>query len=245
VEFFANGTKVGQALSAPYALTWTPAVAGSYALTAVATDNAGGATTSSTVNVSVTVITSITLQRGLSGYVADFDTTLNRFLLNSPQGATTTLYVNKSDYVPLLRFAIFASEGGPVPDSATIQSATLQMYKQYYNVTVVLNPLLVAWNESQATWNQRQTGVPWAAPGATGSGTDYLATSDAVVSAGFSTGWMSFDVTGRVTQWKAAAGTNFGWRIQQTDAGSGDKIFDSSEYLTDPTLRPKLVVVYR
>ena len=54
VEFYANGIKVGQSLSAPYALTWTPAATGAYALTAVATDNAGGATTSSAVNVSVT-----------------------------------------------------------------------------------------------------------------------------------------------------------------------------------------------
>ena len=247
VEFYANGIKVGQSLSAPYALTWTPAATGAYALTAVATDNAGGATTSSVVNVSVTSgggNTTVTLQRGLSGYTADFDATLNRYFVNSPQGTAATLYLNKADYVPLLRFAIFASEGGPVPDGATIQSATLQLYKQYYNVSVGLFPLLVGWNESQATWNQRQTGVPWTVPGAAGAGTDYSATSDVVVAGGFSPGWMSFDVSGRVQQWGAAVATNFGWRIAQTDTAGDDKIFYSSEYLTDQTLRPKLTVVY-
>ncbi len=119
------------------------------------------------------------------------------------------------------------------------------MYKQNYTVDVGLYPLLVAWNESQATWNQRQTGVPWAVPGAAGIGTDYRATSDVVVSGGYDPGWMSFDVTGRVQQWEAAAGSNFGWRIAQTDTLGGDKTFYSSEYLTDPTLRPKLTVVYK
>ena len=162
--------------------------------------------------------TTVTLQRGLSGYTADFDATLNRYFVNSPQGTAATLYLNKADYVPLLRFAIFASEGGPVPDGATIQSATLQLYKQYYNVSVGLFPLLVGWNESQATWNQRQAGVPWTVPGAAGAGTDYSATSDVVVAGGFSPGWMSFDVSGRVQQWGAAVATNFGWRIVQMDS---------------------------
>ena len=64
------------------------------------------------------------------------------------------------------------------------------------------------------------------------------------MTAAYDPGWTSFDVTERVQQWEAAAGTNFGWRIAQMDSGGGDKIFYSSEYLTDPTLRPKLTVVY-
>lgn len=44
VEFFANGTKVGEDLASPYAYTWT-ATEGSFEITASATDNKGAVTT--------------------------------------------------------------------------------------------------------------------------------------------------------------------------------------------------------
>jgi hypothetical protein len=54
VEFFAGATKLGEDTTAPYSLTWNNAPAGSYALTAVATDNSGATTVSSVVNFTVT-----------------------------------------------------------------------------------------------------------------------------------------------------------------------------------------------
>lgn len=53
VEFFNGTTKLGEASAAPYQLSWTPAAAGTYSLTAVATDNAGASTTSTAVAVVV------------------------------------------------------------------------------------------------------------------------------------------------------------------------------------------------
>lgn len=53
VEFYAGLTKLGTATVAPYVLTWSNAVAGNYALTAVATDNSGTTVISAPVNVSV------------------------------------------------------------------------------------------------------------------------------------------------------------------------------------------------
>jgi len=53
VEFYAGGTKIGEDSSAPYTLNWTGVPAGSYSLTAVATDNAGASTSSAAVVVSV------------------------------------------------------------------------------------------------------------------------------------------------------------------------------------------------
>ena len=52
VEFFVNGHSVGVASGNPYTLNWT-SVIGNAAITAVATDNRGTATTSSVVNISV------------------------------------------------------------------------------------------------------------------------------------------------------------------------------------------------
>lgn len=53
VEFFANGTKVGEDTAAPFAISWTPVAAGPHAITAVATDTEGNAITGAAVNVTV------------------------------------------------------------------------------------------------------------------------------------------------------------------------------------------------
>lgn len=53
VEFFANGTKIGEDASAPYELAWTGMISGDYSLTAVATDNDGANTTSEAVGITV------------------------------------------------------------------------------------------------------------------------------------------------------------------------------------------------
>jgi regulation of enolase protein 1 (concanavalin A-like superfamily) len=51
VAFYANGTLVGTATTSPYSVSWTNVAAGSYSLTAVATDTGGKATTSAAVSV--------------------------------------------------------------------------------------------------------------------------------------------------------------------------------------------------
>ncbi len=54
VEFFAGDTKIGEATSAPYTVTWTaPAAEGLYEITAEATDDEGNTTTSRLVQVQV------------------------------------------------------------------------------------------------------------------------------------------------------------------------------------------------
>src|SRR2546428_3234115 len=47
VRFYANGDLIGQAKAPPYVIDWDHAEPGTYRLTAVATDDAGGRTTSS------------------------------------------------------------------------------------------------------------------------------------------------------------------------------------------------------
>lgn len=53
VEFFANGQSVGIDNSAPYSVSWNPVSAGSYTLTAMATDNQGATTTSAARSVNI------------------------------------------------------------------------------------------------------------------------------------------------------------------------------------------------
>jgi (2Fe-2S) ferredoxin len=54
VEFFDGASKIGEALAAPFSMSWTGVAAGSYSLTARATDNVGAMTTS-TPPVAITV----------------------------------------------------------------------------------------------------------------------------------------------------------------------------------------------
>jgi hypothetical protein len=53
VQFFSGTTLLGTATSAPYSLTWSNVPAGSYSITAVATDNDGASTTSGAASVTV------------------------------------------------------------------------------------------------------------------------------------------------------------------------------------------------
>jgi uncharacterized protein (DUF2141 family)/regulation of enolase protein 1 (concanavalin A-like superfamily) len=54
VAFFAGAQPISTDTTSPFSASWTNVPAGSYSLTAVATDNAGGTRTSSAVNVTVT-----------------------------------------------------------------------------------------------------------------------------------------------------------------------------------------------
>jgi hypothetical protein len=53
VEFFANGQLLGEDVSAPFTLGWSPLMLGAHSLTAVATDDTGARTTSGDVLVNV------------------------------------------------------------------------------------------------------------------------------------------------------------------------------------------------
>jgi len=54
VDFYNGSTKLGTATASPYSYTWTGVAAGTYSLTAIATDNAGATTTSGAVGITVT-----------------------------------------------------------------------------------------------------------------------------------------------------------------------------------------------
>ncbi|WP_250429088.1 PA14 domain-containing protein [Pontibacter ruber] len=57
VEFFQGTTKLGEATASPYSFTWSNVPAGSYSLTAKATDDKGATKTSAAVGISVTATT--------------------------------------------------------------------------------------------------------------------------------------------------------------------------------------------
>jgi chitodextrinase len=252
VEFYAGLTRLGEDSAAPFELTWTGAGTGTHLLTAVAVDDDGARTTSQAVLVTVSpgsgTDATVTLQDGLGGYAGTRDAYLYEVHSSSNFGAREDLLDQAPGtrrYRGLVRFAIFASEGGPVPDGATITSARLSLYKySAYNFTYRLRPLLADWVENQVTWNQRATGLPWAGPGATAIGSDVAVNHDAEAVAPWESGWVEFDVTDGV-QAIAYGRSNYGWLLEGVSGNSNLKKFRSSEYALDPAVRPRLVIAYR
>jgi hypothetical protein len=57
VAFYANGMSIGVDATAPYSISWSDVAAGSYTLTAVATDNVGLKTTSNAIHITVAAST--------------------------------------------------------------------------------------------------------------------------------------------------------------------------------------------
>lgn len=250
VEFYANGVKVGEDPSAPFSFNWSGASAGTHSLTAVAYDNAGARASSTPVSVSVVQANpggdqEVTLQDGLNGYAGAADAHLYEFHSGLNFGTAQFLQdrsTGTSRFRSMVRFAIFQSEGGPVPDGATITSASLSLYKSdSYTSTYRLRAMLADWSEGEATWNDSRPGVPWSSPGATGLGTDVTSTFDAEGAATRDPGWMSFDVTDGVRAMTAGR-ANRGWLLDPVSGNTNVKSFFSSEYALNPAMRPKLTV---
>lgn len=81
VEFFNGANKLGEDATSPYSYSWTGVAAGSYAITAMATDNGGLTATSSVANITVTTVTNtpptITLTAPASGATFTAPATIN------------------------------------------------------------------------------------------------------------------------------------------------------------------------
>jgi hypothetical protein len=247
VEFFNGSTKIGESLGQPFSFQWLNPPPGRAVLSALATDDAGAQALSSGIPITIQAASSgtVVLQDGTNGYGLTRDTYLSSYHQAASFGSSVTEINQKDSYTNLFRFAIFASEGGPVPDGAVIQSAIFGVYKaSSYNVVFNLHRMLKDWSETGATWLQRLPGSPWGAPGALGADIDYASTPDAQASIGWDPGWVQFDVTTAVQAF-ATGQPNYGWRVRGTSGNlSNNKYFNTREYASDPSLRPKLSIQY-
>jgi hypothetical protein len=174
-------------------------------------------------------------------YLSSYHKTLNFGTLSNVQD-------QREYYSSLLRFAIFQSEGGPVPNGAQITSAVLSIYKySSYDMNYGLHRILQDWQEGGATWNHRAPGLPWAVPGGNGAGSDFASSPDATAVSAFAPGWIHFDVTAAVGTMSSAGPTaNRGWRLRAMSGYTTalKKIY-ASEFAGDATLRPRLVISYQ
>lgn len=231
--------------TSPYSMTVNGLSVGSHTLTVVATDNAGASTTSAAVGINVVrgpASTTVTLQEGLNGYSGTRDNFLSYWYKTANNGSRGLL-LDSSAYVDLFRFAIFQSEGGPVPHGAVITSAQLSLYKvTEYNYTYEARRLLADWDEATSSWNQARTNQMWSGPGASNVGVDYAPALDGTGSVGYAPGWLTMDLSAAV-QAMSSGSPNFGWRLRGVSGNSNEKRFASREYGTLDQ-RPKLVITY-
>tara|TARA_R110000823_G_scaffold132777_1_gene261153 strand:+ start:13281 stop:16172 length:2892 start_codon:yes stop_codon:yes gene_type:complete len=245
VEFFLNGNSVGVDSTAPYSVDWEAQVGGQV-VTAVATDNTNVTAVSAASQLNVTPAGGgdlLVLQNGLDGYSGTTDTYLDGFHTTTPKGGLGVIYSLANQFNPLVRFAIFANEGGPVPEGATITYAGLALYKSsFYEATYRAHPMLVDWVENQATWVNAATGIPWQGPGASGVNSDYAGGGSVAAQTGWNPDWIVFDVTDSVQSMSFGEQGNSGWQVITVTSNNNPKTFHSSEFAANPTLRPKLLL---
>ena len=98
VQFYNGTTLLGTSTTAPYSFTWTNVAAGTYSITAKATDNSGAVTTSAAVSITVnpTVV---------QGPVISITSPANNASFTSP--ASITISVNATDATGTVTFVKF------------------------------------------------------------------------------------------------------------------------------------------
>lgn len=108
VRFLANGNTVGTASAAPFVASWIPTAAGTYSVTAQASDNSGSVTNSTSIAVTVTA--------NLSPVVA-LTSPANGTALRA--GATTTVTAAATDADGTIASVQFFANGAPIGGAVT------------------------------------------------------------------------------------------------------------------------------
>ena len=164
-------------------------------------------------------------------------------------GAITSLQVQ--DYVDTTWRTLLEFDISELPPGATLNSASLNLNYYSYTTTDPVGKTIWAykltrpdWVEAQATWNIYKTGSDW-----TSAGGDYVTSDPAGGSTTFPAeyDWMSWNVLPIVQDaYDGSIAAEFLVKFETEGLASGDGIakWYSSNYPTDTSLCPKLVIDY-
>ena len=199
-------------------------------------------------------VTVATFRQGLNGYAGTRDTQLwqetpdtgyaTQQDITSDLDTTSAVAGNQLGQV-LVRFdSLFGSGVNQVPTNAVIHSAKLLLNTPVNttgtdydsNDTFRLHRMIIDWTDT-ATWNSLSGGV---------SQNDVESATTATFSSvpDVDGGPNIYDVTSDIDLFKTGT-PNRGWVIRPSTSGTGDGwTMKSSEYPTDPALRPALEIVY-
>jgi len=118
VEFFLGTTKLGEDLTSPYSFVWTPSTAGSYVISAKATDNTGAITVSAEVTVAITLSAGVTTginEPVASNKIAVFPNPIvDKFTIRYSSPATQEVQVSIIDIAgTLIKQMMVTANAGP------------------------------------------------------------------------------------------------------------------------------------
>jgi hypothetical protein len=168
---------------------------------------------------------------GLDNYLDDSTPTLNYGTITYTWAQSEGGTVKR----PILQFDISSLEGEVI-------DARIWMYCNGGSIgsaTIGVHRVTQAWTESGSNWNTYDGTNNWATAGG-----DYISTAEDTDSFVIPLGWRSWDITSMVTGWMAGDYENNGMIFVPQGTSYG-KFFHSSDYVTNPALRPYIQVTYR
>jgi hypothetical protein len=245
VDFYQGATLLGTDTTSPYSFAWTNVAAGSYSLTAKATDNVGAVTTSAAVAITVNPgsgPTTVSFQDGVNGYAGTRDTTIRSDATTTNYGTTTTLLVDGSpDYASLIKWDLSSIPAGKTVTAVTISLNVVDVTTGTYEIYALKRD----WVETGATWAQFASGSAWQTAGANGANDRETTVLGSVT--GSSTGVKTYTLNAagiaKVQSWLNAPATNYGFAILDYAVSDGLDV-NSSEFATVAS-RPKITVTYQ
>lgn len=219
VEFFQGTTKLGEDVTAPYSFTWNSIAAGSYSLTAVATDDDGAITTSAGIMVNVyasSVITTIA-----DAYVRDGNSYKNQNF------GTSTALTLKKDVTGYNREVFLKFDLNGLP---SFNTATLRLNVASANATVT-NTTWQLYYVPNDTWTE--TGIKWNNKPAS---TTLLATIQ-----GQGSGWAEWNISSQVLS-ELAGDKILSLRLVSSQIDPTSDVTFNSKELTTSSVRPQLLL---
>jgi|GEM_PF-5671708 len=159
-------------------------------------------------------LTTTTVQEGTNGYNGTLDTSIGIQNPDSNYGLDGGLYLDNRGSFLFRGLMKFDLTGVGIPANAIVTKATLNLYivqesndRGYCLIVFAMNR---PWAERQATWNQAQTGVPWAVPGADGDlDRSFERTGNRILINAINT-WRSTNITALVQRWLNDPSSNNG-----------------------------------
>jgi hypothetical protein len=135
VDFYRGSTLIGTATTAPYTITWSNVAAGSYSLTAKATDNAAGVGTSTAVAISVAA-PKVAFTNLVSGGLYEGTVYASGTYVGDP--ASTSVWVDngKSSRLAELSGNTFSARLDMLPGPNTIKVSVVRADKTYDNASI-------------------------------------------------------------------------------------------------------------
>ncbi len=157
-------------------------------------------------------------------------------------GTTTLMTMGMSNGArrDLLQFDLSS-----IPSNAAIAKAELKLNyyggSSSYPMDISTHRVTSNWSEGTVTWNQRDSGISWAAVGG-----DFNATPESTTHLEGTYGWYAWDITNLTQMWFNGTVSNYGVLLkcnESTVPNGNYKYFYSSDYGT-ASLRPQLMVTY-